>query len=136
MIVAIRISGLVSIPRSVQETLFRMRLRKKYTAILIEDTEENRKLLESVRNFIAYGEISEETAEKLIEKRGKIIGKKKIDAGAVLDKIADKKTQNIKPFFRLHPPRGGIDSKAHYGVRKGVLGNNKEAINKLVERML
>jgi hypothetical protein len=40
----------------------------------------------------------------------------------------------IKPFFRLHPPRKGINSKIQYP--KGVLGNNKEDINKLIERML
>ena len=40
----------------------------------------------------------------------------------------------IKPFFRLHPPRGGIRSKVHYP--EGVLGNHKEKINELVERML
>ena len=120
MILVIRIAGLVSIPRNVQETLYRIRLHKKYTATLLEDTEENRKLLEGLRNFVAYGDISEETKEKLIEKRGQVSGKK----------------GEIKPFFRLHPAGGGIDSKMHYGVRKGVLGNNKEGINKLVERML
>ena len=41
---------------------------------------------------------------------------------------------DLKPFFRLHPPRGGIKSKIHFP--KGVLGNNKEKINDLVERML
>ena len=42
----------------------------------------------------------------------------------------------LKPFFRLHSPRGGINSKAHFPVRKGVLGDNKEKINELVKRML
>ena len=41
---------------------------------------------------------------------------------------------SIKPFFRLHPPRGGIKSKVHFP--KGVLGNNKEKINELIMRML
>ncbi len=26
----------------------------------------------------------------------------------------------------MHPPRGGIDAKKHFGVKKGVLGNNKK----------
>jgi len=40
----------------------------------------------------------------------------------------------LKPFFRLHPPRGGLkNSKEPFP--KGVLGYNKE-INELVERML
>ena len=41
---------------------------------------------------------------------------------------------NLKPFFRLHPPRKGIKSKLHFP--KGVLGDNKEKINELVKRML
>ena len=41
---------------------------------------------------------------------------------------------NMKPFFRLHPPRGGINAKIHFP--KGVLGNNKEKINDLIKRML
>jgi len=36
----------------------------------------------------------------------------------------------------LHPPRKGIESKKHFGVGKGVLGDNKEKINELLERML
>jgi hypothetical protein len=40
----------------------------------------------------------------------------------------------LKGFFRLHPPRKGIKSKLQYP--KGVLGDNKESINKLIERML
>jgi len=51
MILAIRISGLVEIPKKVNETLFRMRLRRKYAAVLLKPTEENMKLLASVRNF-------------------------------------------------------------------------------------
>jgi glycosyltransferase involved in cell wall biosynthesis len=43
---------------------------------------------------------------------------------------------NLKPFFSLHPPRKGINSKKHFGVKKGVLGDNKEQINDLIKRML
>ena len=75
------------------------------------------------------------------EKRGKLIDKnKKTDkikmAEEFLSGRIEKKLQdlNIKPFFRLHPPRGGINSKKHFP--KGVLGNNKEQINDLIMRML
>ena len=37
----------------------------------------------------------------------------------------------LKPFFRLHPPRGGIESKKHFGVGKGVLGDNKKLSSKI-----
>ena len=43
---------------------------------------------------------------------------------------------NLKPFFRLHPPRGGIETKKHFGVGKGVLGDHKNQISKLLMKML
>ena len=105
---------------------------------MIKDNKENRSLLEKVRNFVAYGEINPETLEKLIDKRAVGLKGKKFDAKTVIAGLAKKGAEEvgIKPFFRLHPPRGGIDAKLHAGIRKGVLGNNKEAINQLVERML
>ena len=139
MILAIRISGLVEIPKKVNETLFRMRMRRKYAAVLFQPTPDNMHLLKSVRNLIAYGNIDKETLKLLIEKRGQPIDKtKKIDAAKVVEGL-DKKTLvdlGLKPFFRLHPPRGGIETKVHFPIRKGVLGDNKEKINDLVRRML
>ncbi|MCK5149983.1 uL30 family ribosomal protein [Candidatus Pacearchaeota archaeon] len=119
MICLIRIKGQVGLKKKVEETLYRLRLRRKYACVVLDPTKEQLGMIKSVRNFIAFGEISEETYKKLVEARGK--------------KDAEGK---LKPFFRLHPPRKGIESKKHFGVGKGVLGDNKEKINELVERML
>lgn len=139
MIIVIRISGLVEMPEKAKETLFRMRLRRKYSAVLLKETEENLSLLKKVRNFTAYGSINKDMLYALIAKRAQPINSKiKIDTDKVIEEI-DKKdllSLGIKPFFRLHPPRGGIDSKIHFPLRKGVLGDNKEKINELVRRML
>ena len=115
MISAIRIKGLVGINEDIKETLFRLRLRRKYSCITLETTKENMGMLKKVRSFVSYGEISKETYEELLKKRGK--------------KVQGK----LKPFFRLHPPRGGAETKVHYP--KGILGENKE-MDKLVGRML
>ena len=139
MILVIRISGLVEVPNRINEALFRMRLRRKYTAILLKPSNENMKLLENVRNFVAYGDIDPETLYLLIEKRAQLIDKKKkINTKEIIDNMAKKSLESIgiKSFFRLHPPRGGIDSKIHFPIRKGVLGDNKGKINVLVRRML
>ena len=40
----------------------------------------------------------------------------------------------MKPWFGLHPARGGIKSKVHYP--KGVLGYHGKDINKLIMKML
>jgi len=138
MILAIRISGLVEMPKGVNESLFRLRMRRKYTAVLLKPTEQNMRLLKQLRNFIAYGKISPEGIKLLLEKRGQSLDKKKIDASKIVEQLDKKNLSDlgIKPFFRLHPPRGGIDSKVHFPIRKGVLGDNKEKIEELMRRML
>jgi len=139
MLIVIRISGMVEVPNRIQAALFNIRLRRKYSAVLMHDTPENIKLLRYVRDFVAFGKISEENLAKLITLRGEALKSNlKIDAKTIIYGL-DKKTLDelgLKPFFRLHPPRGGIESKKHFGVGKGVLGDNKEHINKLLERML
>lgn len=139
MILVIRIAGMVKKPNRIDESLYRLRLRRKYSAVLLEDSPENKKILKNVRDYVAFGKISEEMLEKLVELRGQPIKKeKKVDVKKVIGGIGKKKYEDlgIKPFFRLHPPRKGIESKKHFGVGKGVLGNNNEKINELLERML
>ncbi len=140
MIALIRIKGEVNIDPRIKETLYRVRLRRKYSCVVIKPDHVNTGVIKKLASFVAYGEINDETLHKLIEKRGKLIDKnKKVDVKKVVDEIKKgKKLEdlNIKPFFRLHPPRGGIDSAKHFGIKKGVLGNNREHINKLIERML
>jgi len=139
MIIAIRISGMVKKPKKIQNALTRLRLRRKYSAILLKPTNENTKLLKILRNHIAYGDINQETLKKLIEKRAKPLNKdSKINPDEIIKNLEKKQLKNleIKPFFRLHPPRGGIESKKHFGVGKGVLGDHKSKINDLVRRML
>ena len=139
MIIAIRISGDVDLNEKVWEAMFRFRIRRKFSAVLVKETPENLIILKNLRNFIAYGPINKETLALLLEKRAQPIDKKKkVDVEKVLESIDKKSLQDLglKPFFRLHPPIGGIDSKIHFPRKKGVLGNHKEKINDLVRRML
>ena len=138
MICVIRIHGRVGLRKEVVNSLNRLRLRKKYSCIVINPTKEQTGMINKLRDFVAFGEINEKTFEKLIEKRGQIIDKKKkINPKRVseeLEKGEKYQDLNLKPFFRLHPPRRGIKSKLHFP--EGVLGDNKEKINNLIERML
>lgn len=138
---AIRIAGLVKIAGTIEETLYRMRLRRKYTLVLLPATKEREQLLKKARNFVAYGDVDAETLVLLLQKRGQPLDKKKkTDFTQAAEQLAAGKKSleelGFKPFFRLHPPRGGIDARLHFGVRKGVLGDNKEKINDLLRRML
>ncbi len=139
MIVAIRISGKVKINKEVEETLFRLGLRRKYACILIHQKDETRLgMLKKVRSYVSYGEIEKGMLTRLIEKRGRRKDKEEIknpekiaeelEKGKSLDEL------ELKSFFRLHPARGGIKN-TKLTFPRGILGNNKE-INKLVGRML
>lgn len=142
LIILIRIEGLVKIKEDVENALNRLRLKRKYAAGLINlDNNSEKGLLKKVKNAVAYGHIDKETLIKLLNQRAKSIDgdkiKLKIDSEKTADELIRGKKLNdlgLKPFFRLHPPRGGIKSKLQYP--KGVLGDNKENINKLVEKML
>ena len=117
-IAVIRIKGKIGLKKPIVETLNRLRLRRKYVCVVLENNSINLGMIKRVKDFVAFGEINEETYKELVAKRGK----------------KDEKGK-LKPFFRLHPPRKGIKSKLHF-EEGGVLGNNKEKINKLIMRML
>ena len=140
MILIIRISGQVDVPGKIEEALYKLKLRRKYASVLINPSPEKLKLLKKIRDYIAYGNINKETLKKLIEKRAEFKGaKKNIDAEKIILELEKNSLEKLglKPFFRLHPPRGGIDSKKHFGTsKKAVLGDNREKINDLVRRML
>jgi len=138
LIAVVRIAGEVKVKPEIVNTLYRLRLRKKYTCVLIDSSNKGLMgMLWRVRHSVAYGDIDKELLVKLLNARAQKIDGKKLNAEeAATELISGKNLEDlgIKPFFRLHPPRKGIDSKIQYP--KGVLGNNRNDINKLVERML
>ena len=140
MIAVIRIHGKVGLKKDIQETLSRLNLKKKYSCIVLQEDNVQKGMIKKVKDFVAYGGVDDKTFIELIKKRGKKIDtSKKIDSEKIVEEIKKGKKYeelNLKPFFNLHPPRGGIESKKHFGVKKGVLGDNKNQINNLIRRML
>ncbi len=154
----IRIRGMSGVHPDVERTLYLLRLRQKFAAALYHSSLPGIwGMLKKVENWATFGEIEEETLIKLLYARGRIRGDKpltdewvmrnlgliggipelarKLLAGEIhYHKLEDK---GVKPFFRLHPPRGGFKGsiKKHYG-EGGELGYRGSAINELVLRML
>ena len=119
VIAVIRIKGQTNVKSDVKETLHRLRIRKKLACVLVEEKDVIRLgMIKSVMQYVIYGKISEELADKIKKARGQ----KDVDG-------------KLKPFFRLHPPRGGFKKSTKILAPKGVLGENKD-IDKLIERML
>ena len=136
MIVVIRIAGRVGMPPKEGEILYNLRLRKKYSCVLVKD----KSILEIIKNKIAFGEIDKETLALLISKRARKAGNKPISESSdlIVNKLEEGKSfeeLKIKPFFSLQPPRGGFKKSTKLLYPRGVLGENKD-INDLVRRMI
>ena len=111
-IAVVRIRGPLRKTPIVRSTFEKLKLFKKYNCIIIEDTPSNKGAVETVRNFVTWGEVSDEIIKKL-ENRKK------------------------RACYTLHPPRGGFERKGTKVSFKagGALGYRGEKINILLERM-
>jgi len=153
----IRIRGTVDVRPEVESTLSMLRLRRKFAASLYPSTLQGLNgMLKVIENWATWGEIELDTLEELLRNRGRLIGDKPITDDWVKEKLglsgirefAEKllneelmyhklEPLGIKPFFRLHPPKGGFKGsiKKHYGAG-GELGYRGKAINDLLKRMI
>lgn len=122
MLLAIRIRGITNMNAKMEDALNRLRLRRKFAAVLIDEKDTIKLgMLNKVRSYVAYGKVDEGFVKTLKEKRGQ----------------KDSKTGDLKPFFRLHPPRGGFKKSTKVSYPRGVLGEWKDTeIIKMAEKML
>lgn len=114
MIAAVKVRGDVDAREKVSRTLENLNLEKKNQVRLMEDNDVNRGMLEVVKDYVAYGEINDDTVEALAERDGKA------EPGTVIS---------------LTPPSGGYqDTKKNTG-QGGSLGE-RENLDSLVQRMV
>ena len=114
MILVIRIAGQVKNKKKDDETLKRLKLRKKFSSILIDEKDNIRMgMVNSVSYMVSYGVVNDDFIKELKKKRGS-------------------KNEGV---FYLHPPRGGFKKSSKVAFPKGILGKNDE-ITKLAEIML
>ncbi|MCD6373765.1 MAG: 50S ribosomal protein L30 [Thermococcus sp.] len=149
----IRLRSGIRAKGEVRDTLAMLRLHRINHLVIIDDTPSYKGMVQKVKDYITWGEIDKETLAKLLRKRGRLIGNKPVTEeyvqeklGMGIDEFAEKVVKgemkltdlpNIKPVFRLHPPRGGLKgSKKRSFKEGGALGYRGEKINELIERML
>lgn len=121
-----------------------MLMRKKFSAVLLQEKPDVMGMVKKVHAYIAYGEIDKPTLKELLLRRGRHPGDKLVNADEIDDNFinnlmmgkAKLKDKDIKPFFRLHSPRHGFKKSTLTLYPKGTLGNHGEKINELLKRML
>jgi len=139
-IAVIRVRGLVRVKKEINDTLNMLRLYKKNCCVVVPATEGYVGMIKKVKDYVTYGEISEETFKLLIEKRGQLYKEReKSNKGKInYNKFFVHNNKKYKKYFRLSPPKKGFGRK---GIKvsfkaSGARGYRKEKINDLIKRMI
>jgi len=154
MYAIVKLRGSVGIKPEIKYTLQLLRLHRVNHCAIVDENDYYRGMLKRVKDYVAWGEISEDMLELLLKRRGRLEGGKRLTEEYLRDntpfesfkalahalctgevKMQDLTKYKIKPVLRLHPPR-----KGHRGIKRSVkqggeLGYHGAAINELLYKM-
>src|SRR5271157_3470992 len=134
LLAVVRVRGTVKVRQSIVEMLNRLKLKRVNNLVLITATPDYVGMVKKSKDFVTYGEISEETLSKLF--KSKEIEVKEADVKSLMSGEKTVKDLEIGMPIRMHPPKHGYEGiKKGYG-EGGALGNRGAEINKLIARML
>jgi len=152
MFAVIRLRGSSGVRGDIRDTLEMLRLKFVNNCVILPERDDYKGMVDKVKDYVTYGEIDKKTLVKMLEKRIRLWGNKRVDEKVLkevtkfesFEKLADglmsgktelKNFKEVSPVFRLSPPSKGLKSiKEHYP--KGDLGYRGEKINELIERMI
>jgi large subunit ribosomal protein L30 len=149
----VRIRGHIKVDVRIEDTLRMLRLTRVNHCVVVPATKQTQGMVQKAKDYITWGEIDPETLTDLISKKGRILGEKRITDSYVREKTQYPNVQSlakamarcefkykdltdVKPIFRLHPPKGGfrtIKRAIHAG---GPLGYRGKDINRFIQRSL
>ena len=151
--VAVRIRGMSDISTEIKDTMSMLRLTRNCHATLLDDRPAYNGMLRKSKDYVTWGEISQENIALLLKKRGKLVGDKKLTDDyakeldySSLDALAEaifkvevefSSLPEIKPVFRLRPPTKGYKGKVKRSFAAGgEAGYRGDEINALLKRMV
>ena len=158
LLLVIRIRGTLNVRKDMKSTLESLRLGRVHTATLHRNEPSVKGAPQAVKDFVAWGEVNEETLTALLQKRARLAANRRVEteylkkhlgvsdfaglAKALMSlKVDFSALPGVKPYFRLHPPRKGYHVKLERSRRgkKGktsISGHLGKGINELVSRMI
>lgn len=152
----VRIRGTEQAGSNVWTTMAQLRLHKINHMVFLPKNDSTQGMLNMVKDYVTWGEVSPEMIAKVLLKRAETPGGKTFGINDDFIKKNNEKyksllsfakalsenearltdIKNLQPVIRLHPPHGGYEKiKVPYkmGGSLGYRGNN---IEKLLERMI
>jgi len=147
----VRVRGQVNIKPKIKRTMKLMRLNRVNHCVIIPENETYKGMLNIIKDYVTWGEIDPETTQIMLESSGKKSGKsdftksdlkdssfktiKALAKGLSEGKAVIGDIPELKPVFRLHPPRKGYEGIKRSFKEGGALGYRGEKINQLIRRM-
>lgn len=155
-LLAIRLKGSFATPWPIVGALETLRLKRKYNAVLVENTASTVGMLRTVKDYVTWGEAHATDIATLFRERGELSEGRPLTEDAIRERYGESSIQalasaltegrislralwqkGLNPVFRLHPPSGGFEGSAKraYGSR-GELGKRQTALATLLLRMV
>lgn len=150
----VRVKGLAGTPPEVGDALRKLRLTRRYMAVVYPKNPSTDGMLKVVKEWVTWGEIEESTLKELLLKRGRLVGNKPLTEEFIKERFnmsldefvkalmegklqLHKLDDIIKPVFRLRPPKGGFKKSTKKPLGSdGELGYRGSEINKLLLKMI
>jgi large subunit ribosomal protein L30 len=149
----IRIRGHAKIRRNQVDTMEIMRLTRPNHCVLVRQDDTSKGMLQMVKDYVTWGEVSHETIARLLHQRGEIVGGEKLTDTYVkenskyasilsLAKAIEKgeadmgDVKGLKQLLRLPPPRQGYEGIKRSWNDGGALGYRGADVEKLIDKML
>lgn len=149
----VRLRGKAGLARPVRDTLRMLHLTRQNHCVILREDATSRGMLYVVKDYVTWGEVSEEVLAQALLRRGRAVGDRPIDDAFVkahsrFPSIRDLSqavargdatlhdVSTLRPVLRLHPPLKGLRGIKRGYAEGGDLGYRGKAINDLLPRML
>lgn len=116
MIAAVRVRGKLDVDQSISRTLHDLKLRQVNQVVVFEENDSIQGMLNKAKDYITFGDISDDVLEQLAERAGK-------------EELEHGETVKLSP-----PTRGYEDTKKQVG-QGGTLGK-RESMDDLIQNMV
>lgn len=139
-IAVVRVRGKINLNEGIKNTFEMLNLHNKNGCVVINNDASYMGMINKVKDYVTWGEITEETYNEMVEKRAELFLDRESDSKSLYKYnryfIFNKK--KYKKFISLMPPVKGYGQN---GIKMpfkkgGALGDRKEKINDLIRRMI
>jgi len=140
LLAVIRVRGKINLKHGISKTFTQLNLHNKNWCVFLKNTNSNLGMVKKVKDYVTYGEVSEDVLNSVIEKRGELFKGREHDSKKKISykKFFVYKNKKYQRYLRLSPPKKGYGRKGIKTsfVNGGTLGYRGEKINELLKQMI